>query len=402
MKYSYRHISTVFGRSLLTVQLFAWPISAQRLFVSPDRIEATVNADTVPQGGFSVRIGSTTAGPPFTPVSVPFKANVPANGPRFVVISPAKGTTQLTVEPGISQQTIAVANGAIALDPNIVPFLPPGTYPGTFGYSLDLPGLPPGAGGFFTLRIRQPPPPVINAVLNAATFKPVISPGSVVSIFGTNIGSPAFSAKFDEYGVYSTTFGNATVTFNGIAAPLTYVSNTQINAIVPHELARQSSARVVLTHHDQQSAEFVLPIQETAPGIFTISQDGNGQGAFLQTPRRIGTPVTINSPDNPAENGGAIIIYATGAGLWNQDVRAGQVLFAPQGAPQILPKAEVSVMIGGKSALMLYAGGAPMMAGIMQVNAIVPEDLASGAQVVELKVGQMSNSEQQQVTVAVR
>ena len=325
--------------------------------------------------------------------NVPFRAelsrtHVPANGPRFLVTSPARGTTP--------------ANGGISLDPSVVPFLAPGVYAAGFGYAVDLPGQPRGAGGFFTLRIPRPPDPVVNAVLNSATYKPAISPGAAVSIFGTNIGSPALAAKFDEFGVYPTSFGNSSVTFNGIAAPLTYVSKTQINSIVPHELAGQSSARVVVRHHTQESAEFGAPLQETAPGIFTTSQDGNGQGAILQTPRVFGAPVTVNSASNPAEKGGAIVLFATGAGLWNQDVRAGQILFAPQARPMILPKAEVSVKVGGLPARILYAGGAPGTAGLVQVNAIVPDEVTSGIQVVELIVGQNTNARQQQVTIAVR
>lgn len=375
-----------------SVLFFTQTLVSQNIVVSPDRFDFTVNADTVIRGGAGVAIRASQANVSFQE-HLPFKANLatthlPPNGPRFLVTSPAKGTTP--------------ANGAISLDPNVVPFLAPGVYSAAFGYSLDTPGAPAGAGGFFTLRISSPPPPVIAAVLSAATFKPVLSPGSVVTIFGTNIGSPALSAKFDEFGVYPMAFGNSSVTFNGIAAPLTYVSNTQINAVVPHELAGQSSVRVVLKHYTQQSSEFTMPVQETAPGIFTVSQDGNGQGAFLQTPRLVGTPVTINSANNPVEKGGALVIFATGAGLWNQDVRAGQVLFAPQWPPEILPKAEVAVTIGGKPARILYAGGAPMMAGVMQVNAIVPDDVASGAQIVELTVGQYSNVAQQQVTVAVQ
>lgn len=182
--------------------------------------------------------------------------------------------------------------------------------------------------------------------------------------------------------MYPTTLGNSVVTFNGTPTPLTFVSGTQINAIVPYELSGQTTARIVVTHHGQRSAEFVLPLQETAPGL-------------------VGNPVTVNSAANPVERGGAIVLFATGSGLWNQDVRAGQVPFAPQASPAVLPKAEVTVRIAGTPARVLYAGAAPNTAGVLQVNALVPDDVGSGTQVVELTIGPNSNAPQT-VTVAIR
>jgi len=228
----------------------------------------------------------------------------------------------------------------------------------------------------------------------------VAAPGAVVSIFGANLGSPVKATKFDQFGMYPTTAGNVGVTFNGVAAALTYVSANQINAVVPNEVAGQGTARVVVAHHDERSAEFSVAVQETAPGIYMVG-DGTSQGAITQTPPLSGNPVTVNSAANPVEKRGAIVFYATGAGLWNQDVRAGQVVFAPIGALEVKPRAPLSVKIGGREARLFWFGAAAGTAGVIQVNAFVPEDIGSGPQPIELTIGANSNLPQV-VTVHVR
>jgi uncharacterized protein (TIGR03437 family) len=229
-------------------------------------------------------------------------------------------------------------------------------------------------------------------VVNSASLQPAIAPGAVVSIFGTYLGSAVYGATYDKFGMYPTALVNSTVTFNDIPAPLTYVTATQIKAIVPHELSGQSTARVMVAHHGQKSAEFPVSLAETAPGIYTASQDGNGQGAIHQPPPIRGHPFTMNSAENPAEKGGAIVFYATGSGLWNQDVRAGQILFEPDWSQlTVAPKEAVTVKIGGIPARLFYAGGAPRQAGMLQANAFVPPEIASGPHPIELTVGGNSN-----------
>jgi hypothetical protein len=56
----------------------------------------------------------------------------------------------------------------------------------------------------------------------------------------------------------------------------------------------------------------------------------------------------------------------------------------------------------GKQARILYAGAAGTSAGMLQVNAYIPEGLASGPQPVALTVGANSNASSQQVTIRVR
>jgi uncharacterized protein (TIGR03437 family) len=270
--------------------------------------------------------------------------------------------------------------------------------PSTIGVIVDL-GL-----GFVAF-------PAITSIVNAATLQPAIAAGAMVSIYGSNLAPNLGALPYDDTASYPTTLGdgtrsgNTTITFGGIAAPLLYVSQTQVNAIVPYELSGQKTADVVLTRYGR-SATFTIPLQGTAPGIFTATQTGTGQGAILNA-----VDSTFNSAANPAQKGSAITIFATGAGALNPAVPDGALSLVVTNplcnVPNLplcvhLAAQPVSLTIGGKPATLLYVGTSPYQVwSLLQVNAIVPNDVGSGQQPVVLTIGQNDNS-QQGVTVAVQ
>src|ERR1019366_3472426 len=80
----------------------------------------------------------------------------------------------------------------------------------------------------------------IASVLNAASYSSNIAPGTWVAIFGTQLAPGAASATSVPY---PASLNGVSVTFKGTAAPLAYVSPTQINAFYPFE-ARASGVTV--------------------------------------------------------------------------------------------------------------------------------------------------------------
>jgi uncharacterized protein (TIGR03437 family) len=316
-------------------------------------------------------------------------------GPNFTVVSPSKGVAPTTVSVG--------------LNPNVVPYLRPGTYRG--GPLFGIPGQPcPGAcvGGGLLLRLRPPPPPRVTAIVNAATLQPEIAPGTLVSILGTDLSTPPITAQYDAAGLYPKSLGDTSVTFNGIAAPLLYVSTTQVNAVVPFGVAGQKTVEVLLTHYEP-APPYSMPLAPTAPGIFTAGQSGRGLGAIVNED---GISRTPNSADNPAPKGSVVAIFATGAGEWVPPPPGGEQpqslmdgsIYIPFRLPPSIPRpaAPVSVTIGGLPARLQYSGAAPYQVyGKLQVNAIIPDNIASGLQPLVLRVGDTDNA-QQEVTVAVQ
>ncbi len=90
------------------------------------------------------------------------------------------------------------------------------------------------------------PLPTINSVVNAASFlKGAVSPGEIVTLFGTAMGpaTAAYATIDPSTGKLATTIGGVQVLFNGIPAPMIYASATQVSAIVPYEMAPIASPR---------------------------------------------------------------------------------------------------------------------------------------------------------------
>jgi uncharacterized protein (TIGR03437 family) len=138
------------------------------------------------------------------------------------------------------------------------------------------------------------------------------------------------------------------------------------------------------------SAPVAVAVAQTAPGVFTADGSGRGQAAAVNQDG------TKNGAAAPAAAGSVISLFATGEG---QTFPAG-VDGKLAGDPLPHPVAVVTVTIGGAPAEVRYAGAAPgQIAGLMQVNVVVPGGV-TGAAAVVLTVGGAAS--QSGVTVAVR
>jgi trimeric autotransporter adhesin len=305
------------------------------------------------------------------------------NAPNFIVVVPASGTT-----PGFVR---------VGLNYNVVAQLQPGGLYSLAVKFVTVDQTPASTAGCpVILMVPKEPPPSITSVVNAASLQPLLSPGASVSILGSHLTGPTLSTNYDDTASYPTSVAGTSVTFNGIAAPLLYVSPGQINAIVPFALAGQTSVQVVVQRFNQVSATVTLSLQDTSPAIFTAAQNGSGQGAILQ--QGSDGQFTFNSSDNPAPKGAALEIFATGAGVWTPPAQSDVYL-----SPEPFTTQPVTVMIGGQPAKLLYAGlqGTQATWSVLQVNAVVPDGVGSGPQPVLLKIG-ANDISQQNVTVWVR
>jgi uncharacterized protein (TIGR03437 family) len=222
-----------------------------------------------------------------------------------------------------------------------------------------------------------------SGVLNAASLLPgSVAPGEVITLIGAGIGPP--SAQQPDGSPASTVLDGTSVAFDGTPAPLLYAAPNQINAIVPYVTYGKSETKLqVITRQGQTVAETSLPVDQAVPAIFTLDASGVGPGAILNQDS------TVNTPSNPAEKESVVVLFATGAGQTNPPSADGQV--AGDVLPQ--PLLPVSVQIGGIDATVLYQGAAPtMVAGLLQVNCVVPPNAPSGYSVpVVLFVGPASS-----------
>ena len=104
----------------------------------------------------------------------------------------------------------------------------------------------------------------VAAVTDAASFGPRVAPGSLATIFGSNLAGSQASASGTPL---STSLGGTTVTINGTAVPLVYVSPTQIDFQVPHGLAAGQQSLIV-TSGGTASSAFTFTVLSQAPAIF--------------------------------------------------------------------------------------------------------------------------------------
>jgi uncharacterized protein (TIGR03437 family) len=213
--------------------------------------------------------------------------------------------------------------------------------------------------------------PTIASVVSAASqFAGPVAPGELISLHGIGIGPAAIvPMTLDSSGNIATSLDSVQVLFDGKPAPLLYASPGQINAIVPYEVSGQAMTTVQVINGGIQSAACALPVTNTAPGIFTQNETGVGPAAVLNQDN------SVNTPANPAPRGSTIQIFATGGGQTSPPSATGTITPSP---PPTLA-AKVTVTIGGMQAAIAYAGAAPEeAAGVVQVNAVVPQDVQPG------------------------
>jgi uncharacterized protein (TIGR03437 family) len=137
----------------------------------------------------------------------------------------------------------------------------------------------------------KPAMPRIDSAVNAASQLGVpFSPGGVFQVSGAGFGS------------------DATLLVNGIALPLLSQSPTSLIATLPASFNAQGAATVVVQSGGRSSNSVLAPVATVAVGVYSADGSGVGQGYILNQDG------TRNSPGNPAPEGSAITICATGVG----------------------------------------------------------------------------------------
>jgi uncharacterized protein (TIGR03437 family) len=204
--------------------------------------------------------------------------------------------------------------------------------------------------------LNQPPQPYPMSLVNAASLQPgPVAPGSIVSIFGVNLGPTTESSCAGFCG----TLAGSTLLMNGVPAPLQFVSHDQINAQVPFEVTA-GPATAELRLKDMPPAAIQFTIAPAAPGIFATGPDS---GAVQNADG------SMNTQDNPAAAGSFVTAYLTGQGPVQPPVATG----APAPADPLAQAVYgVSATIGGRSAAVSVAALRPGSVGLLQVKLRVP------------------------------
>jgi uncharacterized protein (TIGR03437 family) len=296
-------------------------------------------------------------------------ANGDKNGIIWLISSETLGTLRAYNAAGLTQLYDSNARPADSLDGTFAEFSVPTIADGKVFVG--------GAGGVTVYSELASGPPAISSVTSSASFlQNAISPGSLISLFGSGLAFTTIPASGIPLPLSLT---DVSVTINGVAAPVLFVSPRQINAQVPFEIP-PGPATVVVRVGGTPSADASISVQPVAPAIFVGAR---GQAAAINADG------TINSPRSPAPVGTFVSLFFTGQGPVASPVDDGA---APPPGPPISATLRVSATIGNLPSMIEFAGLAPNYAGLAQINLKVPPLAAGSYPVVVTIGGGVSNS----------
>lgn len=224
-------------------------------------------------------------------------------------------------------------------------------------------------------------------VVSSATYQPVVAPGSLATAFGSGFLAGSSGTTFAPRVDLPTSLDGVSVDVNGIAAPIVFVSSTQINFVIPAN-APLGSVPVIIKAGTTQFATSAA-IQQTAPGIFA---DGSAAavGAILNAVTLTPGPFSVLTPELPStDKRTRLAVYATGVRYAAAAPGAGE----PGNAASSV-QATILQDNGQNWPLAVeYSGPAPGFAGVDQINVVLPAQLDGAGRVfLRVSVGAASSN----------
>ena len=177
----------------------------------------------------------------------------------------------------------------------------------------------------------------------------------ILSIFGSDLAPSTWSAQTVPL---TAQLAGVSVTVNGVAAPLYYVSPSQLNVQIPYATPVNTTATLVVNNNGQTVSRS-FAVSPAAPGIFA---DQNG------------API----PNASAAAGQIVTLFITGDGALSPPIATGSAPSVGTPIAQLpRPLQSAAVTVGGLDAPIQFIGVPPGLVGVTQINYQVPA--ASGA-----------------------
>ncbi len=216
-----------------------------------------------------------------------------------------------------------------------------------------------------------------NGVVNAASYSAFtarISPGELLTLFGTGLAPGNF-----EDSSFPTTLGGVSVTINGRLAPIYIASPNGLAVLVPYEIEGSEIAEITVNNNGIISNRVTTFVGKTSPGAFaTPIANGLGYVAARHTTRADQGIVSVNDPAVPGEY---LAVFLTGLGTVNPAITTGQS--GPQN-PLSFTTVPIKVKVDGQETESNFAGIAPLLHGLYQINVKVPDNAKPGDLVLEI------------------
>jgi uncharacterized protein (TIGR03437 family) len=287
--------------------------------------------------------------------AVIFQATVMVSGgAKWLSVSPTAALTpaQLTVTASAKGLAAAVYTGSIVLAVN--------------GATNSVTTVP------VTFTVQAPvtlPAITANGVVNAASSAAAIAPGTWVSLFGTALSATTRAWRTADFvnGILPLSLDGVSVTINGKAAAIAFISPAQVNALATDD-STTGLVPVVVKNSAGASPAALTLLQTIAPGFFqfpgnyvaaTHADGSNVAGSAL---------VKLGVPGTPAAPGETIVLYGSGFGATQPAISATGPVSAP--LPLVVPTG-LTIRIAGVDTQVMYAG--LISPGLYQFNVVVPQ-----------------------------
>ena len=226
------------------------------------------------------------------------------------------------------------------------------------------------------------PAPIVSpsGIVNAASFISAdlaagsIAQGSFFSIFGNNLGPPNPGQKANSYPL-GTTLGGVSVKVTqgtqSVDAIPVFVAQYQINAVMPSNTPI-GTVQVTVSYNGLTSPPAPVQVVAANFGSFTVS---GGRGPGIVQNFVSATELPLNMTTLTAAPGDYAVLWGTGLGP------------LPGGASDTQPPAagslpvSVQVLLGNQTIIPAYAGRAPGLAGVDQIDFQLPSNVTLGCYV---------------------
>ena len=203
-----------------------------------------------------------------------------------------------------------------------------------------------------------------GGIVNAASGLGGLTPGALAALYGANLAEASDTSAFTNGAFPTSSLDGATVSVNGVNAPLVFVSPGQINFEIPWETPLAPAAVTVTVTRSDSGSSFAEPvtIDPAAPAAFLDYSDSVSLIAVY--------------PPGPVTSGAVCVLYGTGFGPGTTALQDG---VPATGGFNTVNSCTLS--IAGQPATVQYCGTAPGEV-IDQLNFVYPVGVPPGTQPV--------------------
>jgi uncharacterized protein (TIGR03437 family) len=211
-------------------------------------------------------------------------------------------------------------------------------------------------------------------MVNAPNYAPgPFAPNSVATIFGSGLArsSQGLTADVILNNTLPKELNSTRVYVLDEPAPLLYVSDGQVNFLVPGDQL-DGDVKIRVVREGVTGPEITVTLVDAAPALFQ-SAAGYAIAAHLDN--------SVIAPGSPAQAGEIIVVYACGLGVTQPNPAPGVI---PQSAAVIQRLSDLKVYLGGTAidpASILYAGLTPGSPGLYQINLVLPANLGTDPEI---------------------